>query len=294
MRLRIIDGTYVQIAAAHPCRADGVHSDSRTFSPASPRGQLTKGPANTNKTRDERPPERTIRQRCHDRQGRPFPSSEPQAIDGTVTRGGYSRLRRREIGRVANGMVNPGGSKNGIEQRRAQPRGFRGCARHVVRKVVRMYQLPKDIQEPASVDAARARIVELRSDVARLNQRLDEAPVEGQDGYDPEWEGRARAALRQIAREIGHLRNWVHSRRLQDGRGVGADQLGLALKVASKAYGRLTEVLVAAEQLLAADEQDEDDEVIDACFAALKDAVVKARTLLGYAEGEPRPLDVDS
>lgn len=133
--------------------------------------------------------------------------------------------------------------------------------------------------EPQSIEHAKQMMDQLRDEITAIKNQLDDPgkrQVMGDMAWST-WKGKAIIAKRHKELALHRLSVWINSKKAEIKPVPGSSlEMGRALKLASKHYGVLMGVLIAAEEYVNSPSESDDDVL----FEVLEQSIIKARELI--------------
>jgi hypothetical protein len=143
--------------------------------------------------------------------------------------------------------------------------------------------------EPQSLEQAEGMILHLRDEITQIQNQLTDPERRNSMAEDEyaSWSHRANAAARHKKGMINRLSVWCNQQKRRDGNPSSLDHItvGRSLKLASKQYGRLIEVMLAAEEYINSPGEEDDEQLL----ATLAEKVMLAREIVLTEADVPAP-----
>lgn len=140
-------------------------------------------------------------------------------------------------------------------------------------------------REPRTDAEARHIILRLKADIKRIQGQLSDPErreAMGEERY-ADWSRRARMALGHRKDELRQVESWQEQQKREAREAYpGHIAMVTVLLLAAKQYGRLLEVLIAAEHFIHSPDEKEDERL----FGVLVESVEDAREIIGL-EAQP-------
>lgn len=137
--------------------------------------------------------------------------------------------------------------------------------------------------EPQTVAQAEQMVLHLQDEITAIQNQLSDP--QRRDSTDTEdyndWRQRAEMAKRHKKSAVRHLSVWIRQKRQEakeNDTSFHHMTIGRALKLGAKQYGRLIEVLIAAENYIDSPSEDQDEALIEELAAKVARAREIVRT----------------